>query len=242
MSTTKIKWTDHTFNPVWGCFQGCKYCYARVIAKRFGKIIAIKNNVDTESVVKFKPTWLENHFQSPLPSKPSRIFVGSMSDIFFWKDQWIENLIKKMEQHPQHTFQLLTKTPKIYLKYKFPKNVMKGITITNQNDLFRHYDTIMKVPGLVFLSMEPVTGHFNLDEISKIDDIFFKINLIIVGAMSGNNEKTDHAHFNQAVNVAKHYGITLFVKQVYDQLKNKLVTDINEFPEEYRFQNFPNDY
>lgn len=33
---TKIDWCDSTWNPVTGCLHGCKYCYARRIAERFG--------------------------------------------------------------------------------------------------------------------------------------------------------------------------------------------------------------
>ena len=34
---TKIDWADATWNPVTGCLNGCAYCYARRIAKRFGR-------------------------------------------------------------------------------------------------------------------------------------------------------------------------------------------------------------
>lgn len=36
---TGITWTDHTFNPWWGCVEvspGCDHCYARTDAKRYG--------------------------------------------------------------------------------------------------------------------------------------------------------------------------------------------------------------
>ena len=36
---SKIEWTDHTFNPWWGCVkvsEGCKNCYAETMANRFG--------------------------------------------------------------------------------------------------------------------------------------------------------------------------------------------------------------
>ena len=33
---TKIDWCDASWNPVTGCLHGCKYCYARGIANRFG--------------------------------------------------------------------------------------------------------------------------------------------------------------------------------------------------------------
>jgi hypothetical protein len=38
---TKIQWTDHTFNPWWGCARvspGCEHCYAESFAKRVGEI------------------------------------------------------------------------------------------------------------------------------------------------------------------------------------------------------------
>lgn len=34
---TKIDWCDASWNPVTGCLHGCEYCYARGIAKRFGR-------------------------------------------------------------------------------------------------------------------------------------------------------------------------------------------------------------
>jgi len=37
---TDIEWTDHTFNPWWGCLEvspGCDHCYARELARRFGR-------------------------------------------------------------------------------------------------------------------------------------------------------------------------------------------------------------
>ena len=36
---SKIAWTDHTFNPWWGCSKisaGCQNCYAEAFAKRYG--------------------------------------------------------------------------------------------------------------------------------------------------------------------------------------------------------------
>ena len=36
---TTIEWTDHTFNPWWGCTKvspACDHCYAEVWAKRTG--------------------------------------------------------------------------------------------------------------------------------------------------------------------------------------------------------------
>lgn len=38
---TKIDWCDATWNPVTGCLHGCEYCYARGIAKRFGRAATV---------------------------------------------------------------------------------------------------------------------------------------------------------------------------------------------------------
>ena len=35
MKKTKIDWCDSTINCVYGCPNGCKYCYSNVMNKRF---------------------------------------------------------------------------------------------------------------------------------------------------------------------------------------------------------------
>ena len=42
MNKTKIEWCSHTWNPVTGCLHGCRYCYARGVAHRFGLTFAPK--------------------------------------------------------------------------------------------------------------------------------------------------------------------------------------------------------
>ena len=114
---------DITFNPVWGCnSRECDYCYARGIAKRFASEIARKELdakyiYDIEQreltgediandIADFIPTFLQSNYDSFKPPKiPKKIFVGSMSDIAFWTDEWILRLIDKISDYPQHPFQ-----------------------------------------------------------------------------------------------------------------------------------------
>lgn len=45
MKTTKIEWTDSTWNPTTGCTkisEGCRHCYAATMALRL-KAMGIKN-------------------------------------------------------------------------------------------------------------------------------------------------------------------------------------------------------
>ena len=144
----KIGWCNTTWNPVWGCRNHCEYCYARAIAKRFWKqryndefnfyYMAHPNWVWTGDYLSglkdFKPTWLEAQFQKKFPKKPQRIFVGSMSEIYHWDEEWIERVIEKVKQYPQHTFIFLTKHMEVYASWVWPKNCILGVTITKGED------------------------------------------------------------------------------------------------------------
>ena len=95
--SNKIGWCDMTWNPVWGCRNHCEYCYARGVAKRFANVIADKeykymyhiNEICTgefsNKLKHFVPTFINSQYNKKLPKKPQRIFVGSMSEIYYWK-------------------------------------------------------------------------------------------------------------------------------------------------------------
>lgn len=96
-----IVWADWSWNPVWGCLNKCPYCYARNIAKRFGKQICGRDD--------FAPVWIEKNFQKPIPKYATHIFVNSMSDPEFWKTSWTNKIWSKMAKYPDKKFVILTK-------------------------------------------------------------------------------------------------------------------------------------
>ncbi|SKS50647.1 DUF5131 family protein [Mycobacteroides abscessus] len=106
---TGIEWTDATWNPVTGCDKvspGCDHCYAETFAERWRGTRGhyFENGFD----VQLRPDKLG----LPLRwTKPRRIFVNSMSDLFHDKvpDEYIARVFAVMALAPQHTFQLLTK-------------------------------------------------------------------------------------------------------------------------------------
>ena len=75
-----IQWTDATWNPVTGCTKvspGCKNCYAETLAERFRGTPG--HPYEQGFDLKIWPDRLE----LPLKwTKPRRIFVNSMSDLF----------------------------------------------------------------------------------------------------------------------------------------------------------------
>ncbi len=194
----KIGWCDMTFNPVWGCRNHCEYCYARGIAHfRYKQMIEIEYNYHERNypnwegwtgrfsgLREFKPTWLEAQFHKKFPKKPQRIFVGSMSEIYYWKKEWIEMVIEKVKQYPQYTFQFLTKHSEIYNNWIWPKNCWLGVTITREEDFEKGIPYAFILGNNVkYLSIEPI--------LEKIDpNLFAELDLdwVIIGAETGNRK------------------------------------------------------
>ena len=178
MGKTKIDWADMTSNNVWGCLQNppCPYCYARKIARRFGK---------TPDQKSFVPTWMHGNYSKEFPDKPLFIFVNSMSDIAYWKDTWIELTLKIITEYPQHTYFFLTKNPECYVNFlQFPSNCWFGVSITDQGAMDRFDDlffteTWPSPPRKFFYSIEPMLTQI---ELAIYPD------WLIIGAETGNRK------------------------------------------------------
>jgi protein gp37 len=101
-----IGWADWTWNPVTGCLNGCFYCYGRRIAQRFAGTPAFPNG--------FAPTWHPERVLEPMRlKKASRIFLGSMTDMFgVWVTaEQMLSVLATVSLCEQHTFYILTKRP-----------------------------------------------------------------------------------------------------------------------------------
>lgn len=86
---SKIEWTDHTFNPWWGCTkvaEGCRNCYADALSRRTGK--AEWGDAGTRLVTSDK-NWREPlkwNQEAAESGKRARVFCASMADVFEdWK-------------------------------------------------------------------------------------------------------------------------------------------------------------
>jgi protein gp37 len=169
-----IGWADFTWNIVVGCRKCCSYCYAKRMNDRF-HFIPIWTN----------PVFFHDRLIEPYQlTKPSIIFVGSMCDLFgdwICRD-WIKEVLYISEHNPQHTFMFLTKNPKRYLDFDFPKNVMLGCTITHDGEnAIMHRDIMKRLKmkrNRTFVSIEPI--HSSFEGIS-----FAMFDLVIVGAETG---------------------------------------------------------
>jgi protein gp37 len=119
--STKIEWTDETWNPVVGCTrvsEGCRNCYAERFVHRFAG-----EGQRWDGLTKSTPSgprWtgearlMPERLDVPLRWKsPRRVFVNSMSDLFHesLSNEAIAAIFGVMAAAQQHTFQVLTKRP-----------------------------------------------------------------------------------------------------------------------------------
>jgi protein gp37 len=157
---TKIEWVrnqdgtqGYTINPVKGlCPMACNYCYAR----RMYKNPYYKTMYSNQSI-RYDP----NAFNG-LPSKPSRVFVGSTMELFggWIMREWLEHIFEMVRYYKQHTFIFLTKQTQNLIKWSpFPDNCWVGVSATNTSQ----YQTGLMIlnsidANIKFFSFEPLLG------------------------------------------------------------------------------------
>jgi len=177
----------------------------------------------------FKPTFLEAQFDKEFPKNPQKIFIGSMSEIYYWDKVWIQKVIDKTKEYPQHIFQFLTKFPEVYKEWVFPKNCWLGVTITKKDDIKKYSLDDLNDSHLfkkTFISFEPL-----LEEIDPNDYIgFWDIDLVIIGAETGQRSgrvTPKKEWIKKIVDYCRGTGIPIYLK---DSLKNIYPEIIKEFP------------
>ena len=175
MKNTKIDWCDCTVNPVVGCGNGCPYCYAERLNKRFNFISDWK-----------KPQFFPERLKQLSSKTPKTIFMDSMSDVCWWDEKWAYPVFRAMEDNPQHAYIFLTK------KWRWPsglpslmtfrsiynnKNIFfgKSINYNKQFNAEEHYD---------FISVEPILEPIDLHMLEH--SLYCKV--VIIGAETGNRK------------------------------------------------------
>ncbi len=181
----------------------------------------------------FAPTWLESNFNKKLPKSPQRIFVGSMSEIYYWDEEWIERVIEKVKQYPQHTFQFLTEHPQIYSEWVWPNNCWLGITITKnpkdgESGRWDFYEYKQHNKGnLKFVCYEPLLMQMQLIYYLDLEGVDW----VIVGTETG-NRKGKIIPKKEWIEDIRYYckinNIPLYLK---DSLKEIYPEEIKMFPE-----------
>jgi protein gp37 len=183
MKTTKIEWTDTTWNPVTGCTklsEGCQHCYAERMARRLHAmgLDRYRNG--------FEVTIHPELFDEPLSWKqPRRVFVNSMSDLFHRSVPLatIKKLFDVMNEATQHTFQILTKRADrladLAPKLTWGPNIWMGVTVESERQVDRIQSLTMVEAAVRFVSFEPLLS--GIPDSTSLSGI----NWAIIGGESG---------------------------------------------------------
>lgn len=211
MKTTKIEWTDKTWNPITGCTKispGCAHCYAEVMTRRLCAMGLEKYENG------FHVTLHEECLDEPLEWKqPHTIFVCSMSDLFH-KDvpfAFIDKVMETIRQTPQHRYQLLTKRAErmeeYFLTRDIPDNAWLGVTVEAQISKSR-IDRLRGLDAPIrFLSCEPL-----IEDLGELD--LTNIDWVIVGGESGPQARPMKEEWVLSVmRQAEEQGAAFFFKQ-----------------------------
>ncbi len=192
-----IEWTDHTFNPWWGCIKvspGCVNCYAETWANRYGHNIWGKT--------RGRRLFGTRHWNQPLiwnrkafqTGQRARVFCASMADVFednIQLDSEREKLWSLIEETPMLDWLLLTKRPenmKHMMPWEiWPQNIWAMTSVENQKEANNRIPILIDIPSsIIALSVEPLLSHVDLSPwIEQID-------WVIVGGESGSNARPIH--------------------------------------------------
>lgn len=224
MAETSIEWTDATWNPVAGCTiltAGCTNCYAMRMAARLEAMgqekytgLTRKTGGRAKWTGKINLDWKSLDIPAKW-SKPRRVFVNSMSDLFHSDvpADFIAAVWKTMEATPQHTYQILTKRPDRMAEilpaagFKVLPNVWLGTSAEDGRVLHR-LDELRAVPAAIrFASFEPLIGSVAGADLGKID-------WAIVGGESGPQSRhMDPEWVHEIERMCRRSGTAFFFKQ-----------------------------
>jgi len=226
---SKIEWTDHTWNPFYGCpddgrrTPACDHCYARSWAKRSG-IVDFDHEVKRAS---------EKTLRAPLNRKVykpgDRVFVCSLSDVCHCdvNDWWIMEMWEIVRKRSDLFWSFLTKRPQnldATLRLSrgssaydrrplepsdLPPNWWLGVTVENQDQADARLPDLVNIPAEVrFVSVEPMLGFVDLGPWMD------RIDWVICGGESGPGARPMHPEWARSLlDQCVTAGVPFFFKQ-----------------------------
>jgi len=157
-----IEWTDHTFNPWWGCARvspACDFCYAQTLAHR------LLPHTDYWEVDGPRRAFGAAHWHEPIRWQKKaevdgtfpRVFCASMADVFDKNSPpgAREKLWELIRQTPRLRWLLLTKrignAPSMLppdWDRGYP-NVAIGISVVTQKEVDRDVPKLLDIPAWI---------------------------------------------------------------------------------------------
>ncbi len=216
---SKIEWTDHTFNPWWGCVKvspGCDNCYAESFSKRTGNSVWGKDAP--------RRFFGDAHWNEPLKwdrdaerdGVRRRVFCASMADVMEDRrdlDDSRTRLYSLIQHTPHLDWLLLTKRPQNFRRLlpatwvESPQPNVWLMTTVESDEYIWRVKELLTVPAVVRgVSYEPAVGPLNLDG--------YPVDWVIAGGESGHKARPAQADwFRSMRDQCANRGISFFLKQ-----------------------------
>lgn len=234
---SKIEWTDHTFNPWWGCTKiapECANCYAESFANRYKFNIWGQNTPRRDLSEQNWRLPLKWNRAAKAEGVRKRVFCASMADVFEDRDDRTRPRMRLwglIKQCDWLDWMLLTKRPKnihplapFWWSHEPPKNVAYGTSVGCRKSL-PLIDELRVVPASMrFLSMEPL-----LEDVGTLD--LTGISWVIVGGESGPGARPMYADWARSIrDQCQTAGVAFFMKQIDKKQPIPVDLMIREWP------------
>ncbi len=231
-----IAWTDHTWNPWWGCSKlpdrrECDHCYAEGFAKRVGAHVwgpSAQRRIASTKVWADPYVWDR---QAAAAGKRAVVFCMSMGDLFELRpelDEPRKRAFQVMRETPHLTWLLLTKRVEALelLPHDLGEQrnrILVGATVGTHRAA--HSPFIVD-----FISAEPL-----LEAVDLRSWISWGAKTVIVGAESAGQRPGRECRIEWVRDIrdqCAEAGVLLFVKQLH--IDGKLSHDPAEWPDDLR--------
>lgn len=180
---SKIEWTDHTFNPWWGCTKvgpGCDHCYAEALDNRTGGTHWGASAPRRRTKDWSGPRRWNKHAGNyeALHGRRQRVFCASMADVFDNEvpDQWRADLWQLIRECPRLEWQIVTKrignaAKMLPADWPFP-HVGLLATVVNQAEADRDIPKLLATPAAWRgISAEPLLGPVDCDVKNRLSNV-----------------------------------------------------------------------
>jgi protein gp37 len=232
-----IEWTDHTFNPWWGCAKvspGCKHCYAETLAHRYHPGnwgVNGTRKMMSEAYWKQPEKWNRKAAEA---GRIDRVFCASMADVFEDRPELVDprqRLFQLIEGTPSLMWLLLTKRPENVLDMvwwgtffdlgtPWPDNVCIMTSVENQEMADQRIPQLLAIPSRYRgLSVEPLLGPVDLKFGLTLSHDDWRqrpeaIHWVIVGGESGPGARPMHPDWARSIrDQCVMAGVPFFFKQ-----------------------------
>ena len=238
---TLIQWTNHTFNPWYGCTQissACDHCYAKVWGEeRFHRVVW-NGPPRRSSAGKWREPYRWNRAAQGCRAS---VFCLSLGDFFDNQvpPDWRADLWRLIGECRQLDWLILTKRPQNIAKmlpdgWPWP-HVMLGVTVENQAEAARRLPILTRIPAAGrFVSAEPLLEAINLRPWLGPD----RVGWVIVGGESGKQHRLfDPEWASILLHQCREAGAAFFMKQLGGYPDHR--SEIADFPAALRVREWP---